>query len=38
MNTFNSNELIESILYDKNRIKSYIKYRQVLWKIKKIAN
>lgn len=34
-NSFKTNELIESVLYSKNSIKSYFKYRVLLWKIRK---
>lgn len=37
MYTFNTNELIEVVLYDKHKIKSYIKYKKLLHKIKKIS-
>lgn len=37
MLTFNSNDFIDVILYDKNKIKSYIKYRKLLYKIKRIS-
>ena len=33
--SFKSNELIEAVLFNKHRIKSYIKYRILLWKIRK---
>lgn len=35
MNNFKINELIEVVLYDKKRIKSYFKYRILLWKIRR---
>lgn len=35
MNKYTPNELIEAVLYDKHRIKSYINYLKVLWKIKR---
>lgn len=37
MYTFKTNDLIEVVLYDKHKIKSYIKYRKLLRKIKKIS-
>lgn len=35
MYEFKSNELIEAVLYNENKIKSYINYRILLWKIKR---
>ena len=34
-NNFESNELIEAVLYNKHRIRSYISYRILLYKIKR---
>lgn len=36
MYKFNSNELIEAVLYNEHKIKSYFKYRLLLHKIKKL--
>lgn len=33
--SFKSNELIEAVLFNKHKIKSYINYRILLWKIRK---
>lgn len=37
MYEFKTNDLIESVLYNKHKISSYIKYRKLLYKIKKIS-
>lgn len=37
MYNFKTNDLIEVVLYDKNKIKSYIKYLKLLYKIKRIS-
>lgn len=37
MYDFKTNDLIEVVLYNKNKIRSYIKYRKLLRKIKKIS-
>lgn len=37
MYNFKTNELIETILYDKQKIRSYIKYRKLIRKLKKIT-
>lgn len=37
MYDFKINDLIESVLYNKDRIRSYIKYRKLLYKIKRIS-
>lgn len=37
MYNFKRNELIDVVLYDKHKISSYIKYRKLLRKIKKIS-
>lgn len=37
MNNFKSNDLIEAVLYNNKNISSYIKYRKLLRKIKRIS-
>lgn len=37
MYNFKTNDLIEVVLYNKNKIKSYINYRKLLYKIKRIS-
>ena len=37
MYNFKMNDLIEAVLYNKNRFKSYIRYRKLLYKIKRIT-
>lgn len=36
MYNFKSNDLIDAVLYDKHKVKSYIKYRLLLFKIRKL--
>ena len=37
MYNFKSNELIDAVLYNKNKFKSYIRYIKLLYKIKRIS-
>ena len=37
MYNFKSNELIDAVLYNKNKFKSYIRYTKLLYKIKRIS-